>query len=266
MVLDLLATAIFMVLLYAAFHVFWPIVPPNPRWLTTHMDTTVAILWTFFAWCCVYFSMQLGEATQAAELKALDAQNRMLRYQLDPHFLFNIHSALATLIHDGRNQEAERTVLLLSSFLRSSLGKDPGAQVELAEELRAMRDYMAIESTRFGDRLRFVEAVDRRVEGAWTPNFLLQPLLENAIKHGLRGSTQVVTVELGAAQKGRQLMLWVRDDGAGGGPTAGGAQGVGLKNVGQRLQALYGARGVVTTEVCLPHGFKVTLTFPLAFA
>jgi two-component system, LytTR family, sensor kinase len=260
------ATVAFMALLYSAFHIYSPLSPPPANWLMDHMDVGVAILWTFLAWCGVYVSLGLGAALREAEAMALDAQNRMLRYQLDPHFLFNIHSALATLIHDGRNAEAERMVLLLSSFLRRSLEKDPGAQVSLSEELRGMREYMGVEAVRFGSRLRFVEAIEPGVQTALAPSFILQPLLENAIKHGLGESAQSITIELGAAREGLQLRLWVQDDG-GGGPARGPmALGLGLQNVERRLEALYGDGASVAVEPRLPRGFKVTLRLPLILA
>lgn len=261
-----IATTAFMGLLYAAYHVILPISPAKPEWLADHLDTMVAIMWTFLCWCGVYFSLGLGAAARHAEAKAVGAENRMLRYQLDPHFLFNIHSALATLIHDGRNSEAERTVLLLSNFLRSCLGKDPGTLVDLAEEVRVMRDYVGIEATRFGHRLNFLESIDPSLQAALTPSFILQPLLENAIKHGLGDNDSKMTVELGAARDGRQMALWVRDNGSEQWTGPNKSTGVGLENVRLRLQALYGQGASMTTENLAPLGFKVTLKLPLVFA
>ncbi|MGH7025048.1 MAG: sensor histidine kinase [Caulobacteraceae bacterium] len=266
LVLASTATTAFMGLLYAAYHVFWPISPATPEWLADHADTMVAVMWTYLCWCGVYFALGFGVAARHAEAKALGAETRMLRYQLDPHFLFNIHSTLATLIHDGRNSEAERTVLLLSSFLRSCLGKDPGALVGLAEEVRVMRDYVGIEATRFGHRLNFVESIDPSLQTALTPTFILQPLLENAIKHGFGENFSKMTVELGATRDGRQVALWVRDNGSELWTRPNKTPGVGLENVRLRLQALYGEGASMTTENLAPLGFKVTLRFPLAFA
>jgi signal transduction histidine kinase len=261
-----IATTAFMVMLYVAYHVILPISPAKPTWLADHLDTMVAIMWIFLCWCGVYFSLELGAAARQAEAKALDAENRMLRYQLDPHFLFNIHSAVATLIHDGRNSEAERTVLLLSNFLRSCLGKDPGMLVDLAEEVCVMRDYIEIEATRFGHRLNFSESIDPALQAALTPSFILQPLLENAIKHGLSDGVSEMTVELGAAREGRQMALWVQDNGSEQRTRPNKSTGVGLENVRSRLQALYGQGASMTTENLAPLGFRVTLRLPLVFA
>jgi two-component system LytT family sensor kinase len=274
LVLAVAATAAFMSWLYAVYFVIQPMADPGKNWMARNADTIVAILWTFLAWCGVYFSLGFGRQLQEretrlreAEAMAMDAQNRMLRYQLDPHFLFNIHSALATLIHDGRNAEAERMVLALSTFLRRSLDKDPLAHVSVAEELDVTREYLGIEAIRFGKRLSVVERIDRDVEQARAPSFILQPLVENAIKHGLGRSARPIVVEIGARRQDGALELWIEDDGEGaqaGAPT--GANGVGLENVRRRLQALYGELARVTAEPCLPRGFRVTLRLPLEAA
>jgi hypothetical protein len=270
--LCLAATGAFMTLLFAAYYVVAPLGPAGPRWLLRHGDTAIAILWTFLAWCGIYFSLQFGRELRrnearlrGAETLALDAQNRMLRYQLDPHFLFNIHSALATLIHDRRNDEAEGMVLGLSAYLRRALDKDPGGKTALSEEFSAVREYMDIEAIRFGERLTFVESVEPGVSEALAPSFILQPLVENAIKHGLSCSTGPTTVRVGAAREGPALRLWVEDDGRGGAGVAGGL-GVGLQNVQRRLEALYGRSGRLQAEPLAPHGFRATLTLPLEFA
>jgi two-component system LytT family sensor kinase len=264
--LAAVATAAFMSLIYWAFFMVWPLMARPPHWPLDELDMVVAFLWTFLAWCCVYFSLGLGAAARDAEALSLDSQNRMLRYQLDPHFLFNIHNALATLIHDDRNAEAERMVLALSGFLRRSLAKDPSARIPLTEELSAMREYMGVEAVRFGDRLRFVETIDAAVQDALAPSFILQPLLENCIKHGLGESAGLITIELGASREGADLKLWVQDDGAGGPGEPRATLGVGLDNVRARLQAFYGAGANMITQQRSPCGYRVTLTLPLAFA
>ncbi len=268
LLLTLLGTTIYTAYTYAIYHLIAPMDPPPQHWMLKHVDAMVAMMWTFLAWCGVYFALAFGEKLRTTEAIALDAENRMLRYQLDPHFLFNIHSALATLIHDRRNDEAERVVLSLSAFLRRSLIKSPTDQVSLTEELRAMREYMDVEAARFGERLRFVEDVAPDLASAQAPSFILQPLLENAIKHGLGESAQPITIELGAARQGEALKLWVQDDGDGarGKRPARDSLGVGLENVRRRLQSLYGAAASVAAEPCTPHGFKVTLILPLSMA
>ena len=265
--LTLAATAIYLLIFFIVYYLIAPREAPPANWLLQNVDLVVAMMWTFLAWCGVYFALSFGDALRVTEAMALDAENRMLRYQLDPHFLFNIHSALATLIHDKRNDEAERVMLSLAGFLRRSLVKGPQDRVPLTEELGAMREYMDVEAARFGERLRFVEDIDPGVGAARAPSFILQPLLENAIKHGLGESAQAITIELGAARAGTDLKLWVQDDGDGArAPRRQPREslGVGLENVRRRLEAAYGAAACISTEQCAPHGFRVTLTLPLS--
>ncbi len=267
--LAVIFTATYVFLLHEIYYVFDPLWPIKPGHFRAMAPTAVAILWTFLAWCGVYFSLQLGlqlreneTRLREAEAMAMDSQNRMLRYQIDPHFLFNIHNALSTLIHEGKNAAAERMVLSLSTFLRRSLDKDPLAKVALLEELSAVREYLAIETIRYGDRLNVTESIDAGALTARTPSFILQPLVENAIKHGLGRSRRPIAIEIGAARDGDALRLWVMDDGEGGGSGAP-TLGVGLENVRRRLQALYGGVADVVAERRAPSGFKVTLSFPL---
>jgi two-component sensor histidine kinase len=266
LVLASLATMVFMAVLFTVYHLVMPYGPTKPTWLVDHLDTAVATLWTILACCGIYFSMGLGAALRDSEAVALDSQNRMLRYQLDPHFLFNIHSALATLIHDDRNAEAEQMVRSLSNFLRRSIEKDPAALAPLAEELAAMREYIGVEATRFGKRLKFVESVEPAVRDALAPSFILQPLLENAIKHGLSQAARPVTIELGAAREANGLKLWVQDDGAGKHAKGSVTLGVGLENVRSRLQTLYGSAASMSAQQGAQGGFRVELSLPLAFA
>jgi signal transduction histidine kinase len=232
--------------------------------------TAIAALWTFLTWCGVYFALQVGadlgekeRRLAEAEAMAVDAQNRMLRYQINPHFLFNIHNALSTLIHEGANDRAERMLLSLSAFLRRSLEKDPLARVTLEEELEAVREYLRIEQLRFGERLNVLERIEPGLGAARVPSFLLQPLVENAIKHGLGATAATVTVEVAARSRDAVLELAVRDDGPGPAAGSGGSTGVGLANVRRRLESLYGARARLEAGPLPEGGFGVTLALPL---
>jgi hypothetical protein len=262
--LSFIGVAVYMTYAYWVYYVLAPMGAGGGmvRWEIKHLDAAVAVLWTFLAWCGVYFSLQLGAELRVTEAKAADAQNRMLRYQLDPQFLFNIHNALSTLIHKNRNADAEHLVLTLSRFLRRSLEKDPRVRVPLAEELSAMRDYMGVERARIGERLRFVEAVQPQVQDAMAPSFILQPLLEHAIRQGLAQADRPITIELGALQEGEHLKLWVWDDT----PAAANAPAdPGLEFVRSRLETLYGPGAGVTTEATAPNGSRTILTLPLGY-
>ncbi|HWE46544.1 MAG TPA: histidine kinase [Caulobacteraceae bacterium] len=265
--LSLVGVAIYMVYAYWIYYVLAPMGVGGGalKWCITHLDAAVAVLWTFLAWCGVYFSLQLGAELRATQAKAADAQNRMLRYQLDPQFLFNIHNALSALIHRNRNADAEHLVLTLSRFLRRSLEKDPRLQVPLAEEISAMRDYIGVERARIGERLRFVEAIQPQVQDAMAPSFILQPLLEHAIRQGLADDKRPITIELGAHKEGDHLKLWVWDDTHAGSDT-GRLADPGLEFVRSRLETLYGPTAGMATETTEPGGSRTVLTIPLGYS
>src|SRR5207253_2863677 len=120
--------------------------------------------WSFIAWCAIVFALSYDEEAREQSLRLVEAQalaaesqNQMLRYQINPHFLFNTLNALSSLILQKDFARAERMVLSLSNFLRASLEKAPGDKITLAEELEAQRQYLAIEQERFGDRLQLTE-------------------------------------------------------------------------------------------------------------
>jgi hypothetical protein len=192
---------------------------------------------------------QLVEATQAAH----QAQLTALRYQLNPHFLFNSLNSISALIVTGRNKDAEAMTDKLSSFLRSSLNADPSALIPLEEEFALTEEYLEIESVRFGERLDIDVQCAPDACRALVPSFLVQPLVENAVKHGVAKSREALTIEIHAAIEGRALTITV----ANGIPveTTGlsdlrgmmGA-GVGLANVRRRLEAVYGPRATFTAE------------------
>lgn len=208
----------------------------------------------------------LADARAAAQ----EAQLAALRFQINPHFLFNALNAVTSLVGAGRNAEAQGVVGRLSSFFRASLSAPPGAVLPLEEELDVIGSYLQIEATRFGPRLAVEIDAPSELMGAMIPHFLLQPLVENAVKHGVAASRRPVTVRVAARQEGADLVLSVQDDGADAGPPApgtgkGAGTGVGLANVRARLAALYGAAGRLTARPLSP-GFEVEIRMPLAFA
>jgi sensor histidine kinase YesM len=226
-------------------------------------------VWVYVACVTVFwilhYANELGEKERRlAEAHSLmiDAQNRMLRYQINPHFLFNTLNALSTLILQRDNGRAEAMLLALSHFLRRSLEKDPVAKVTLTEEIDAAREYLALEQLRFGDRLNLEIHAAPAALGALTPSLILQPLVENAVKYGVSASSRRVTIELRAVIRRGRLTISVVDDGPGhseGQPTL----GVGLQNVRRRLESIYGDQGRVAWGPAEPRGFRVTLELPV---
>jgi LytS/YehU family sensor histidine kinase len=188
----------------------------------------------------------------------------MLRYQLNPHFLFNTLNAISTLVLDGQNRTANLAVSRLSEFLRYTLDQDPMKRVTLGQELDALDLYLNIEKLRFGDRLKLEFDVDERAKSALVPSLLLQPLVENAMKYAVAPREQGGTVTISAGIEGEWLRLAVIDDGPGLAPAASSAagRGVGLRNTRERLKVLYGDAHSVEVAGATP-GLSVGMRLPL---
>jgi LytS/YehU family sensor histidine kinase len=194
----------------------------------------------------------------------MDAQNRMLRYQINPHFLFNTLNALSSLILAKENERAERVVLSLSSFLRHTLEKELPDKAPLSDEIEAQRQYLLIEQARFEDRLNYVENIPAELRDALAPSLILQPLVENAVKYGVARSNAPVTIEISAAAAGGRLTLTVSDDGGDGvGSLAPPKLGLGLENVRRRLDLIYGKAAELTCGPRRPNGFLASVEIPL---
>ena len=237
-----------------------------------------ALTWYFFivAWAVLYIAMSYAHKVRIAErsaaayrAEAQTAQLRALRYQVNPHFLFNTLNSLSTLVMRQRGDEAERMIINLSNFFRTSLTTDPTEDVPLSDEIRMQRLYLDIEQVRFPERLQVVVDVPAGLEDAAVPGMILQPLIENAIKYGVARSTRPVTVAIRATASEDRLYLSVEDDGdadpgAAGGPvdtTQG--HGVGLRNVCDRLAARFGAEATCHYGARPRSGFGVDLAMPL---
>ena len=211
-----------------------------------------------------YESMQLQrEAALRAASLAQEAQLTMLRYQLNPHFLFNTLNAVSTLIIDNRNKVANSTVTKLAEFLRYTLDQDPSKKVTVAQEVEALNLYLDIEKLRFGSRLRILFLIEPEASMMLLPSLLLQPLVENAIKYAASPREQGALIRiLGRVDHG-MLELEVIDDGPGmiDAERLTNGRGVGVRNTRERLQVLYGERSSVSVDNAHP-GLRVALTFP----
>jgi two-component system LytT family sensor kinase len=233
----------------------------------------ISLPWSVFIYFAVLGSMQAfayfvearERETQAAQLAARLAEARLgaLRMQLHPHFLFNSLNAITVLVRDQRTREATSMLELLSDVLRQVLRTDPSHEVALTEELRFLKQYLAIEQVRFSDRLTVMFAVDADVRDAAVPGFVLQPLVENALRHGLADRSEEGVVEIGARRDGGDLVLWVRDNGVGlpSGDAARGP-GLGLANTRERLATLYGVRARLDLAASPGGGTTATIRLP----
>jgi sensor histidine kinase YesM len=187
----------------------------------------------------------LAEANVAAQ----QAQLAALRYQLNPHFLFNSLNSISALIVTGRNKDAESMTNRLSAFLRTSLNANPTELVPLEEELAITEEYLDIESVRFGERLSISVDCAGEACDALVPSFLVQPLVENAVKHAVARSRAPVEIRIHAVMEGRALRIEVSNGlvPADAGEAAADANaGVGLANVRHRLAAVFGKRATLT--------------------
>jgi hypothetical protein len=244
-----------------------------PRWggaAWAHIpDVMMTDFWVYAAWALLYFALAADAARRDREVRlaqantaAIDAQHRMLLQQVNPHFLFNALNTVYALVLDGDNAGARRSLLALSAFLRDSIDGDPPAQVPLSKELEAVRHYLDIELARFGDRLRLQEAIPDALLDRPVPRLILQPLVENCIKHGLNGSTGTVTIRLSATEVDDDWMLEVEDDGRGTAGTGTPVHGVGLDNVARRLALLYGDGGRLHARARTDGGFVASIHLP----
>jgi two-component system LytT family sensor kinase len=264
----LLACALRVVMNWAYHHYIepeWPIM----HWYEYFMGA-LSSTYLMACWVGLYFGVRYYESLQmerVATLKsaslAQEAQLKMLRYQLNPHFLFNTLNAISTLILDNRNTTANSAVTGLSEFLRYTLDQDPMKKVTVAQEVDALNLYLNIEKMRFGERLTLNFAIEPAASTMLMPSLLLQPLIENAIKYAVSPREQGGRIRIGAHVTGGMLQLEVADDGPGlvDATRLANGRGVGVRNTRERLQVLYGERGTVLVGNTEP-GLRVSLTFP----
>ena len=233
----------------------------------------VAIDRYFFllAWSAIYlalgFAGDVGNAEREAARFARAAQAaelRALRYQVNPHFLFNTLNSLSALVMRGRRDDAETMIMNLSHFYRTSLSSEPTEDVSLGEEIQLQRLYLDIEAVRFPERLSVVIDLPPELEAAPVPGLILQPLVENAIKHGVSRTTQPVRVRIAARREGTDLILSVNDNGGVTvAPQAQNCHGIGLANVRDRLEARFGSAARLDCFSGDTGGFEARITIPL---
>jgi len=232
-------------------------------WFLTSLPFGVAV---YFAVLGVehavsYFVEARERETQAARLESQLAQARLgaLRMQLQPHFLFNSLNAITVIVRDRDTATATRMLEQLGEMLRRVMRADRPQEIRLEDELDFVRQYLGIEQVRFSDRLRPEFAVDPAVLGAAVPEFLLQPLVENALRHGLAKRVTATLLRIEARHEGDDLILSVIDDGPG--PVEAG-EGVGLGTTRERLATLYGSRGRLDLVQNPDGGARVTVRLP----
>ncbi len=245
----------------------------RPRWGAAawiHIpDVAMLVLWVFTAWVLLYFALDADAARRNREVRlaqahaaAIDAQHKLLLQQINPHFLFNALNTVYALVLENDAARARSSLLALSAFLRSAMDGDAPTQVSLSQELASARHYLAIELVRFGERLQLVEAIPSMLLDRFVPSLILQPLVENCIKHGLARSRGMLTITLTAACADGELILTVEDDGHAPWRADGESRGIGLANVAQRLKLLYGEAGRLSAQPRADGGFIARIQWP----
>lgn len=249
--------------------------PYNVAWMTyAQRQYLMNLDWTLMTYAAIAgLSYALGfqresqeRAIKAAHLEArlAEARLRTLEAELHPHFLFNTLHAISTLIH-VQPDAADRMISRLGDLLRITFARSGAARIPLQEELEFLQKYLDIEQTRFRDRLTVSYDIDPETLDAEVPRMILQPLVENAIKHGIAPRSGPGTIHIVAARDGEGLRLEVRDNGAGltGRARARLHRGVGLSNTRDRLECLYGA-GHALSFLEGGEGLTVQMRFPFS--
>ncbi|MEQ7874794.1 histidine kinase [Sphingomonas sp. ASV193] len=231
------------------------------------LDFAILAAWSALYYGINYYLLLEDEINQRERLQnqASSAQLAMLRYQLNPHFLFNTLNSISTLVLLKQTERANAMLARLSSFLRYTLVNEPTAQVTLAQEVETLKLYLEIEKMRFEDRLRPHFRIDAETIGARLPSLLLQPLVENAIKYAVTPAEDGADIWITASRQGQAARIEVADSGPGGGAALIMAEstGVGLANIQDRLAQAYGPAHGFTTKTNEHGGFSVILEIPL---
>ena len=236
-----------------------------------YLDAVTLAAWSSLYFAINYFLRVEQQIDQLARLEsqATASQLAMLRYQINPHFLFNTLNSISTLVLLKQTEPANAMLSRLSAFLRYTLVNEPTAEVTLAQEVETLKLYLDIEKMRFEDRLRVRFDVDPRVAEARLPSLLLQPIIENAIKYAVTPSEEGADIVLTAHLVGQNVRIVVSDSGGGLNPDMSVttiSTGVGLANIRDRMSQAYGEQHRFDAREAPGGGFTVTVELPFAVA
>jgi two-component system, LytTR family, sensor kinase len=241
----------------------------NPRMTTNvmlarfHSDLLTYAVLVGLRHAVDYYRKYKDRELKATQLEArlAQAQLQVLKMQLQPHFLFNTLHAISALVHKDV-EAADRMITRLSEFLRLTLDSVGTQEIALKGELESLDKYLEIEQVRFGDRLKVHRSVDPETLDLLVPSLILQPLVENAVRHSIAPRAAGGRVEIRAHRIDRKLVLEVEDDGPGL-PNTALTEGVGLANTRARLEQLYGASQTMELLTEVGRGFRIQLTLPV---
>ena len=235
------------------------------------IEITISRYFMMLAWSALYMALLTGEKARLAERReqqfrnaAKAAELRSLRYQVNPHFLFNTLNSLSALVLTGKTQAAEKMIHMISTFYRRSLADDTTADVPLRDEIALQKLYLDIEAVRFPLRLVAQYDIPQALENALVPGMILQPLVENSVKHAVAPSGGQVTITLSAREEYGRLVVSVSDNGRSSDvpDEARPGFGIGLNNVRERLQARFGNEASIVSGHA-QDGFATHLRLPL---
>jgi two-component sensor histidine kinase len=236
------------------------------------LDVALGRYFLLLAWASTYFALLAGVQARSAERReqqfrsaAKAAELRSLRYQVNPHFLFNTLNSLSALVMTGKAERAEKMIQTISRFYRHSLANEPTADVSLRDEFDLQRLYLDIEAVRFPKRLVCVFDLPHDLEDARVPGMILQPLVENSVKYAISAVARPVTITLAAREEFDRLVITVSDDGPGVPQGANHGFGIGLANVRDRLEARFGP-DIGFTSAPVPGGYRTEIRIPLTKA
>ncbi len=234
-------------------------------------DAAIGRYFFLIAWASFFLALGFAKDVGSAERKAAvfaraaqTAELRALRYQVNPHFLFNTLNSLSALVMKGEKALADAMIMNLSIFYRTSLAGEPSEDVPLSEELELQKLYLEIEAVRFPKRLTVSLQIEPGLDDAAVPGLILQPLVENAIKHGVSKTVAPVMLGISAHAQNETLVLSVTNS-AGGGDSRG-PHGIGLANVRDRLAARFGERASLDHGRDGEGGYRATIRLPLVRA
>ncbi|MFN7159672.1 MAG: sensor histidine kinase, partial [Erythrobacter cryptus] len=234
------------------------------------LDVALGRYFLLLAWASTYFALLAGVQARSAERReqqfrsaAKAAELRSLRYQVNPHFLFNTLNSLSALVMTGKADRAEKMIQTISRFYRHSLANEPTADVALKDEFDLQKLYLDIEAVRFPKRLVCVFDLPEDLEDARVPGMILQPLVENSVKYAISAVARPVTITLAAREEFDRLVITVSDDGPGVPQGANHGFGIGLANVRDRLEARFGP-DIGFTSAPVPGGYRTEIRIPLS--
>ena len=237
------------------------------QWKMT-FDLAIGRYFLLLAWAALFLALLAGAQARAAERRgerfrsaAKAAELRSLRYQVNPHFLFNTFNSLSALVMTGKAERAEQMIQTISRFYRHSLADDSTGDVTLEDEIDLQEHYLEIESVRFPERLRVRVDLPTELAGYKVPGMILQPLVENSVKYAVSVSSKPVTISITAREEYGRLVLTVSDDGPG---SAGDKHGfgIGLANVRDRIEARFGNAATIVSGATLT-GYETELRLPM---